>query len=902
MEPSIFKYVWRHSKPEQLVIVFLVLLSLPFYYFSLNLPKQIVNEGIQGQGFDGPGATQSFMSLDLPFGEALFGRPVTLFDGLSLDQADMLLALSLSFLTLVLVNGLFKFVINTRKGRMGERLLRRLRYELSDRILRFPLIHVRRVKPSEMATMIKDEVEPLGGFIGDAFATPLFLGGQALTALIFIMVQSIWLGMVAAAVVLFQAFLIPKLRKRILVLGRERQLTARMLAGRIGELIDGAVEVQANDTTNYERADLTSRLGRIFNIRYEIYQRKFFVKFLNNLLAQFTPFVFYLGGGLLAISGHLDIGALVAVIAAYKDLPSPIKELIDWDQQRLDVQIKYEQVIDQFQPPQMIDPKHQAADNDPGPPLAGQISASALTLNDENDIPLLRSISFTTEVTQHIAIVGSSGSGMEQLSLLLAGLVQPSSGHLWIAGKDIGELPAAVIGRRLSYVGQNAYHFAGSLRNNLLYGLKHRPVIEADAEHATSAADLAETRRAGNPLLDINADWIDYAAAGADDKEGMTERLLDVLAVVDLIDDAYRFGLTGTIDPEDKPEVAEGILKARAAMVERLATSGNDDLVVRFEAERYNMNASVAENLLFGTPRRADFVSDKLATNETLAQVLREAGLTDAFVTMGVTIAKTMVEIFADLPPGHPFFEQFSFISDDELPEFRTIVTRVENSGVEALDKAARQLLRGLPFNYVEARHRLGLVDEAMAGRLIDARVRLAERLKKDCPDAVEFYVADAYNAAASLQDNILFGRLAYGQAKAEETIGTTLAEVLDDLGLRKTVIEVGLDYNVGIGGGRLSVAQRQKLAIGRALLKQPDILIVNEAASVLDRASLVRLIDSILEMRKGRGVIWTLQRPELASRFETILVMGEGRLVEQGSFQDLTRNGGTFKNLVAAE
>src|SRR3546814_10645911 len=77
----------------------------------------------------------------------------------------------------------------------------------------------------------------------------------------------------------------------------------------------------------------------------------------------------------------------------------------------------------------------------------------------------------------------------------------------------------------------------------------------------------------------------------------------------------------------------------------------------------------------------------------------------------------TMVSIFADLPPGHPFFEQFSFIGDDDLPEFRTIVTRVDKAGIAALDPASRQLLLGLPFNYVEARHRLGLVDDTMAAR-----------------------------------------------------------------------------------------------------------------------------------------------------------------------------------------
>src|SRR3546814_17982130 len=112
---------------------------------------------------------------------------------------------------------------------------------------------------------------------------------------------------------------------------------------------DWSSDVCSSDlATNYERADLAARLGRIFHIRFEIYQRKFFVKFVNNLLDQLTPFMFYAGGGLLAISGRLDIGALVAVIAAYKDMPSPIKELIDWDQQPPDVQIKYEHVIEQY--------------------------------------------------------------------------------------------------------------------------------------------------------------------------------------------------------------------------------------------------------------------------------------------------------------------------------------------------------------------------------------------------------------------------------------------------------------------------------------------------------------------------------------------------------------------------
>src|SRR5688500_12831405 len=153
------------------------------------------------------------------------------------------------FLGLIVLNGWLKFRINTMKGWMGERMLRRLRYALYDTILRFPISRFRRVKAAEMATMIKDEVEPLGGFIGEALITPLFLGGQALTAMFFILYQHWALGLIALAVVAIQAVVIPKLRKRLLVLGRERQLTARALAGRIAETVDGAAGTHAHGTT-----------------------------------------------------------------------------------------------------------------------------------------------------------------------------------------------------------------------------------------------------------------------------------------------------------------------------------------------------------------------------------------------------------------------------------------------------------------------------------------------------------------------------------------------------------------------------------------------------------------------------------------------------------------------------
>ncbi len=584
MERNLFKYVWRHSKPEQVVILILVAVSMPFYFLSLDLPKQIVNRGIQGQGFSAEQATQKFLSINLPFGELLTGAPIQLFSGFSFEQETLLVVLSFAFLALVIVNGLFKLTINTRKGRMGERLLRRLRYELSDRVLRFPLPHLRRMKQAEVATMIKDEVEPLGGFIGDAFVTPAFLGGQALTALTFIMVQSVWLGTVSLAIVLTQAWLIPRLRRRLLVLGKQRQLAARALAGRIGEVMDGATEMHANDTSNYERADLVGRLGHIFLIRFEIYQRKFFVKFLNNFLSQLTPFIFYLVGGLLALAGELDIGALVAVIAAYKDLPGPIKELIDWDQQRLDVTIKYEQVIEQFQPGRMIEPASQAVKTEEAPPLEGALELGNLSLTEDDGTHRLQGINLDVPLEKHLAIVGDSNSGKERLAGILAGLELPTGGNVRVGGKDLGDLPEWVTGRRLGYVAPDVYHFPLSVRENLLYGLKHAPYrARSQAQDPEEGFRDKEAKRAGNPVLPLDYDWVDRRPLGGENGSDEERALRQALYLVGLEHDVFRFGLYGTIDPEAHPQMAENLLKARRLLNEKLQEEGLSDLVDRFD-------------------------------------------------------------------------------------------------------------------------------------------------------------------------------------------------------------------------------------------------------------------------------------------------------------------------------
>ncbi|GAB4178630.1 MAG: ABC transporter ATP-binding protein [Thalassobaculales bacterium] len=882
MDSSLYRFIFRHSAPQQIYILVVTVISMPFYYFSLDLPKMIVNSAINGKEF-----------------------PQQVF-GLALDQVAYLMVLSFLFLGLVCINGGFKYYINVYKGRLGERMLRRLRYELYARILRFPPAQFRKLSQGEMIPMITNEVEPVGGFIGDSVALPAQQGGILLTALVFMFMQDPLLGLAAIALYPVQGYIIPKLQRKVRQLGVERVRTVRKLADRIGETVSGIQDLHANDGTRHARAAFSQQLGVIYDIRYEIYRRKFFVKFLNNFLAQVTPFFFYAIGGYLVIRGQLSFGALVAVLAAYKDLTPPWKELLEFYQNQNDVQVKYEQVVEQFAPPGMLEeallaPVEPAAAG--ALPLDGPLVAANLGLSDDDGQQVLEQISLRLERGEHIAVVGGAASGKEALALVLARLQAPSSGSLTLAGRAMSSLPEAVLARSLAYVGPQAHVFNLTLRDNLLIGLMQRPVGAAPQGAAAARGfSLVEARASGNSEDDVRAPWIDHQAAGAATPEALPAILREMLVTVDLKDEVYAIGLRGTTSPERRPELCRRLLQARAALRQRLAAPDHAGVVEFFAPDRYTLNATVAENLLFGTPIGDAFDMERPADHPYVRRVLDEAGLTADLLAMGRQVAATMVELFADLPPGHEFFAQFSFIDSDDLPEFQSLLGRVERLGLDGIEAADKSRLLALPFKLIAARHRLGLTDEAFQQRILAARHAFRAGLPPELAGRIAFFEDGAYNAAASIQDNILFGRLAYGQAKAAERVGAMIAEVVDALGLRDDIVEVGLDYPVGIGGARLTAAQRQSLAIARALLRRPALVILNEATSALDSGAQARVIDRVRQRLAGCGLLWVLQRPGMARGFDRVVVMAGGRVVEEGRFADLDRDGAPLRKLLAEE
>lgn len=306
----IFAFVLKYSKKDQMALVAIGLVSMPILYATLELPKVIINSALSESHEDA----------------YMFGFAIT--------QVEHLVVLCAGYLLAISVNGAAKYCLNVYRGKVGERLLRRLRL-IIYRAWRHGAGGDSR---AEVIPMIAQEVEPIGGFVSNAFSQPVFQGGTFITILVFMFAQDPILGAAAMTLLPVQLILIPRLQQRINVLVRKRVVTIRSLGGELG--VQSAPDAQ-NSSGVAQVAGLISELEQS---RRKLHRAKFFMKGLNNFLTGLTPFFFYSIGGYLVIQGSLTIGALVAVLAAYKDFSAPVRELFKYYQSLEDVRIRYEAV------------------------------------------------------------------------------------------------------------------------------------------------------------------------------------------------------------------------------------------------------------------------------------------------------------------------------------------------------------------------------------------------------------------------------------------------------------------------------------------------------------------------------------------------------------------------------
>lgn len=181
---------------------------------------------------------------------------------------------------------------------------------------------------------------------------------------------------------------------------------------------------------------------------------------------------------------------------------------------------------------------------------------------------------------------------------------------------------------------------------------------------------------------------------------------------------------------------------------------------------------------------------------------------------------------------------------------------------------------------------------ELDGGRITIDGTDIAHVSQKSLHEAIGFVRQDVFLFDASIRENLRYGK---SDASDEELyVALEKANLLDFV----KSLPNGLDTEVGERGTRLSGGQKQRLSIARCFLKNPPIIVFDEATSSLDTESEALIEESFLKLRSGRTSIVIAHRLSTVIDSDIIFVIDDGKLSELGNHQSLMEKGGIYSRL----
>jgi ATP-binding cassette subfamily B protein len=181
---------------------------------------------------------------------------------------------------------------------------------------------------------------------------------------------------------------------------------------------------------------------------------------------------------------------------------------------------------------------------------------------------------------------------------------------------------------------------------------------------------------------------------------------------------------------------------------------------------------------------------------------------------------------------------------------------------------------------------------DPVGGRITVGGVDLRQIAPASRREAVRMVPQDGFLFDGTVRENVRFGR----EGATDRDVDTALEE----LGLGEWVdsLPEGMDTMTGERGEALSVGERQLVALARAQIASPGLLILDEATSAVDPGTERRITEALRRLSEGRTVVTIAHRLSTAELADHVFVFDAGRLVEQGTHEELVAARGVYGRL----
>jgi NHLM bacteriocin system ABC transporter peptidase/ATP-binding protein len=462
-------------------------------------------------------------------------------------------------LTAMALTALLRAIILALRQHYLQRLETKLGLTLASRflwhLLRLPIAFFSQRHAGDVAGRVAVSEDVARLLSGDLATTALDLGTIGFFAVVMATYDLALAGIAVATGLLSLAALT--------LIGRSRVDIARRLAQDHGQLaaatVDAIHTIETIKSAGVEQDAFARWAGyhaRTTAAAQELDRLSIYLGIVPPLLATLGNAAILGVGSFRVMRGAMSIGDLVAFQTLAASFAEPIGRLIGLGSKLQQIKADLARVSDVLAHPTA--PRAAASDPDATPVggaarLAGGIELRDVTFGyNPNEPPLIEKFCLTARPGQRIALVGGSGSGKSTLARLICGLYPVSAGNILFDGRPLAEIPTGVLANSLSYVDQDVFLFAATVRENI--SLFDDSVDEAQLARALRDAAIFDE-------ISLRPGHYDYAMAedGRDFSGGQRQRIEIARALVGdptilVLDEA-----TSALDPVVEAAIVENI-------------------------------------------------------------------------------------------------------------------------------------------------------------------------------------------------------------------------------------------------------------------------------------------------------------------------------------------------------